>query len=69
MPKNTTDKTFMWKGGKTYEPGADIPQDLADALGVMAVSSGETEKPVLETAEELKPQSLVSTPQTKKAGK
>lgn len=52
----------MWKGGKVYEPGADIPQDLADALGVMAVSSEETEKLVLETEEELKPQSTVSTP-------
>ncbi len=62
MPKNTTDKTLMWKGGKTYEPGADIPQDLADALVVIPASSEQTENLILGTEEELKPQSLISTP-------
>jgi hypothetical protein len=68
MPKNTTDKTLMWKGGKLYEPGADIPQDLADALGVIAVPSEKPETRVLGTEEELKPQSTISAPQSAKKG-
>jgi len=62
MPKNTTDKTFMWKGGAVYPPGADIPEDLAKALGGILASSEVNEGVLIGTEEELKPQSLISEP-------